>query len=60
MLILPIVHSVHRSEKIRKLAEYYEEKLKLFYLPPYSPELNPDKPVCNDLLISAYNGAVVH
>jgi transposase len=42
-------HPVHRSAKIRKLAESHNGKLKLFYLPPYSPELNPDEHVWNDL-----------
>jgi transposase len=42
-------HPVHRSAKIRKLAESHKGKLELFYLPPYSPELNPDEHVWNDL-----------
>jgi len=44
-------HPVHRSAKVRKLAESHNGKLKLFYLPPYSPELNPDEYIWNDLKI---------
>jgi transposase len=36
-------HSIHRSKKLRELAEKSEGRLRLFYLPPYSPELNPDE-----------------
>lgn len=34
--------SVHRNRKIKELRKIWEERgLFLFYLPPYSPELNP-------------------
>lgn len=36
-------HPVHRSKRVRQFAEATNGKLKLFYLPPYSPELNPDE-----------------
>ncbi len=42
-------HPVHRSAKVRRLAESFGHKLQLFFLPPYSPELNPDEWVWNDL-----------
>lgn len=42
-------HSVHRSEEVRQYVESTEGKLRLFYLPPYSPELNPDEHVWNYL-----------
>jgi len=42
-------HPVHRSGKVRELVESLKGKLQLFYLPPYSPELNPDEWVWNDL-----------
>jgi len=34
-------HPVHRSSEIRKFVESTEGKLRLFFLPGYSPELNP-------------------
>jgi transposase len=40
-------HPVHRSTQVRTYVESTEGKLKLFYLPPYSPELNPDEQVWN-------------
>jgi len=42
-------HSVHRSKKVREFVASTEGRLKLFYLPPYSPELNPDELVWNYL-----------
>jgi transposase len=38
-------HPVHRSVKVRKFVESVEGKLELYYLPGYSPELNPDETV---------------
>lgn len=42
-------HPVHRSGKVKKLVKSMKDKLQLFFLPPYSPELNPDEWVWNDL-----------
>jgi transposase len=42
-------HPVHRSRRVKTFVESTEGKLKLFYLPPYSPELNPDEQVWNQL-----------
>ena len=36
-------HPVHRSKKVRDFVEAQDGKLRLFFLPPYSPELNPDE-----------------
>lgn len=37
-------HPVHKSKKVREFAENETEgRLKIFFLPPYSPDLNPDK-----------------
>lgn len=49
----------HPSHKARKVSTFIESKpikkrFRLFFLPPYSPELNPDERVWNDLK----NGAV--
>jgi transposase len=40
-------HPVHRSKKVRKCIESFEGRLQIFYLPSYSPELNPDEQVWN-------------
>ena len=42
-------HPVHRSAKVKNLVESINGKLQIFFLPPYSPELNPDEHVWNDL-----------
>ena len=40
-------HSIHRSRPVRDFVASQEGKLQLFFLPPYSPELNPDEQVWN-------------
>ena len=42
-------HPVHRSSKVKKFVASTDEKLRLFFLPSYSPELNPDEMVWNHL-----------
>jgi transposase len=36
-------HPVHRSRAVKEFAASTDGKLRLFFLPPYSPELNPDE-----------------
>ena len=36
-------HPVHRSKAVREFVEATDGRLRLFFLPPYSPELNPDE-----------------
>ncbi len=38
-------HPVHRSKPVKTYVESQQGRLKLFYLPPYSPHLNPDEQV---------------
>jgi len=40
-------HPVHKSRAVRAYVASTHGNLKLFYLPPYSPELNPDEQVWN-------------
>src|SRR5512143_2440777 len=35
----------HRSQRVKEYVAAQEGRLQLFYLPPYSPELNPDEGV---------------
>jgi transposase len=42
-------HPTHRAAKVKKFLETVSGQLRLFFLPPYSPELNPDEHVWNDL-----------
>ena len=38
-------HPIHKAKVVRRYIESLDGKLKLFYLPPYSPHLNPDETV---------------
>ena len=42
-------HPAHKSKRAREFVESTEGMLKLFYLPPYAPDLNPDELVWNHL-----------
>jgi transposase len=38
-------HPIHKAKIVKSYVEGLDGKLKLFYLPPYSPHLNPDETV---------------
>jgi transposase len=42
-------HPTHKSVAVKELIKSLENKIELFFLPPYSPELNPDERVWSDL-----------
>jgi transposase len=42
-------HPSHKAKMVEKYLDEHKEKLRLFLLPAYSPELNPDERVWNDL-----------
>lgn len=42
-------HPSHRARKVLDFVRSTDGKLRLFFLPPYSPELNPDELVWNHL-----------
>lgn len=42
-------HPAHRAKSVQRFAASVRDRFRLFYLPPYSPELNPDELVWNDL-----------
>jgi transposase len=42
-------HPSHRAKMTQAFIESTKGKLRLFFLPPYSPELNPDELVWNDV-----------
>jgi len=42
-------HPAHKAKKVTEFVESVREHLQLFYLPGYSPELNPDELVWNNL-----------
>ncbi len=42
-------HPTYKAKSVKKFVEAQRGNLKVFYLPAYSPELNPDELVWNDL-----------
>ena len=42
-------HPTHRAKSVARFVAAQEGRLALFHLPPYSPELNPDELVWNNL-----------
>lgn len=36
-------HPTHKAKLVRKFVEQNSDRIELFFLPPYSPELNPDE-----------------
>jgi transposase len=47
---------VHHSELVRNWLEKHKEKIEVFYLPSYSPELNPDEYLNNSLKQKVHSG----
>ena len=45
-------HPSHRSKSAKRHVDSLGGRLKLFFLPPYSPALNPDEFVGNDFLLA--------
>ncbi len=53
-------HPVHRSAKVRRFAEQTNGKLELYFLPGYSPELNPTEHVWSQLKHHTVGKQTVH
>lgn len=53
-------HPAHRAKKVTTFVESLKGKLRLFFLPPYSPELNPDELVWNDVKNNGVARTLVH
>ena len=47
---------VHHGKKVKEWLEKNKEKIEVFYLPPYSPELNPDEYLNNVLKQDVHSG----
>lgn len=52
-------HPAHKAKIVKKFVESTQGKLKLFFLPPYSPELNPDELVWNDVKNNGVGRSVI-
>ena len=53
-------HPAHRTKKVTRFIETVKDRFRLFFLPPYSPELNPDEGVWNDLKNNAIGRQSIH
>jgi transposase len=53
-------HPVHHSKRIRHVIESLEGKLRLFFLPPYSPELDPVESVWGYMKYHQVGKASIH
>ena len=42
-------HPAHKAKMVARFVDSIKDRFRLFFLPPYSPELNPDERVWNDL-----------
>jgi transposase len=42
-------HPTHKARKFRSQVESYKGRLRVFYLPAYAPQLNPDEHVWNEV-----------
>ncbi len=42
-------HAAHKAKVVQRFVEGTNGRLRLFFLPPYSPQLNPDECAWNDL-----------
>lgn len=42
-------HPSHKAKSVTRFVKSLKDRFRLFFLPPYSPELNPDEGVWNDL-----------
>lgn len=41
--------AVHQASKVRRWVQDHRERIELFYLPPYAPQMNPDEWLNRDL-----------
>jgi transposase len=48
-------HRVHHSKKVKAYVEKYKDKIELFYLPPYCPDMNPQELVNQDVKANSGN-----
>lgn len=46
-------HSVHKAKRVATWLESRKNRIEMYFLPPYSPELNPDEYLNNDVKSNA-------
>ncbi len=50
---------VHHAKKVKEWLNGNKDKIEVFYLPPYSPEQNPDEYLNHDLKLNIHSGLQV-
>jgi transposase len=50
-------HPVHRAKLVQKWREAHKDKMEIFYLPSYSPQLNPDELLNQDVKANVFSAA---
>lgn len=53
-------HPVHRSKEVKKWVTENDKQIRLFFLPGYSPELNPDELLNQDVKTNAVGRKRAH
>ena len=53
MFLIVDRHPVHMSAAVRRWVEAHRDRLEMFFLPPYAPELNPDELLNHDVKSNA-------
>jgi transposase len=53
-------HPAHRAKIVKAFVDSLKGRLEVFYLPPYSPELNPDELVWNDVKNNGVGRSIVY
>ncbi len=53
-------HPAHKAKIVSRFIATVGDRFRLFFLPPYSPELNPDEGVWNDLKNNAIGRQSIH
>jgi transposase len=53
VLLIVDGHGAHKSQQVRQWCDKHRDQIEIFLLPPYSPELNPDEMLNNDVKTNA-------
>ena len=49
MIVIADNSPFHRSKEVRNFVRAHRQKIRVFFLPTHSPELNPDEQVWNEI-----------
>jgi len=49
LIVIADKASYHTSHEVKKFVEEHAQQIRLFFLPPHSPEINPNEQVWNEI-----------